>query len=211
MKRYLILFLSLLAVGGCETASQSAIRHTDLRLFVDDLNRSMEAAAAEKEGHFSSVIYRRYSDRPFKDLPTPELVEVGMAQNAIDKVYNPGSTLPAGERSAVLSEYAAKGVPLAQFAWGGEILLRTHESALGAEYVRRSALQGCPPAQALLSYLYWKGIGLSRDKTRAYGWADSASYAGLDSATRLRAEIGPALNPAQLQEAKAISAAWRQQ
>ena len=215
MKRFLALILCLLVVGGCETASQTASRQTDLRLFVADLNRSMEVAAAGEEGSLSKVIYRCFSDRPFKELPPAEFAEIGNARAAINRIYDVNSTLPPAERGPLLLEYANKGVPLAQFSFGGEVLLSTsiHDrdrEAVGAEFVRRSAMQGCPLAQALLGYLYWKGIGVNHDKTQAYGWADSASFAGLDSATNLRAEISPYLTPAQLQNAKAISATWRQ-
>lgn len=206
----LVAFL-VIVTGGCQS-TESARHQTDIRLFSQDLNGSIQKVAQSGAGEDTRLSYGCYSDRPFKQLPFAELAEVGNALAAIKRVTESSQTLTPAERTSILLEYSTKGVPMAQFLTGASFLesaqVRDNEE-LGAEYVRRSALQGCPPAQALLAFLYWQGIGLGTDKAKAYGWADSASFAGLETATKLRNEIAPHLTPSELEEAKRISAPWR--
>ncbi|WP_316976045.1 SEL1-like repeat protein [Shumkonia mesophila] len=211
MARFIVLTACLLMIAGCERAALTAHRN-DLRLFAEDLRVSIEKAAGTEGSIGTRVSYGCYSDRPFDKLPPAELAEAMNAGAAFQRVMDRDSALTPAERHAILLKYVRRNVPMALYLAGALTLENAQsqdDEALGAEAIRRSAMQGCPPAQSILAFLYWRGIGLERDNGKAYGWAESASYAGLDAATELRAEIAPHATPTELADAKKISEPWR--
>ena len=209
----MILGVMAILIGGCQSTSTAPNNQYNLQVFANDLRRSMERAAKSGTASDTRLSYGCYTDRPFGKLPPAEFAEVMDAVYSVQTAIDPSSSLSATERHDTLLNYSKKGVPMAMVMLGVAALessdVRDHE-AIGAEFVRRSAMQGCPMAQALAAYLYWHGVGVGRNKANAYGWADSASFVGLDVATRLRAEIAPHLTPKELVAAKKLSAPWRQ-
>ena len=50
-----------------------------------------------------------------------------------------------------------------------------HEYDIALDQFLRAARYGDKPAQAMLAEMYWKGIGVARDRPRGYAWMDIAA------------------------------------
>jgi uncharacterized protein len=81
-------------------------------------------------------------------------------------------------------------------------------------WYRRAADQGDVDSEVVLALAYAKGIGVEQSDVEAYKWYDiaasSAKYADVkDDVVKRRNELARAMSPAQIEEAKKLSATWK--
>jgi TPR repeat protein len=81
-------------------------------------------------------------------------------------------------------------------------------------WYRRAADQGDVDSEVVLALAYAKGIGVEQSDVEAYKWYDIAAslakYADVkDDVVKRRSEIARAMSPAQIDEAKKLSGAWK--
>lgn len=73
----------------------------------------------------------------------------------------------------------------------------------------RAAEQGNAAGQNHLGLMFYKGEGVTQNYVQAYKWALLAADQGLDPAIQALAMLERVMTPAQIQEAKALAAAWK--
>jgi TPR repeat protein len=81
-------------------------------------------------------------------------------------------------------------------------------------WYRRAADQGDVDSEIVLALAYAKGIGVQQDDVEAYKWYDIAAslakYADVkDDVTKRRDELGRAMSPAQIAEARKLAVDWK--
>ena len=133
-------------------------------------------------------------------------------------------TNPGGNQAIYpLVEKAAKmGNPRAQFSLGlmnyriGDLSFDATSGNLDEALIwyRRAAEQGDVDSEIVLALAYTKGIGVARSEVEAYKWYDLAAslakYADVkDDVIKRRDELARAMSPAQIDEAKKLSADWK--
>ncbi len=78
-----------------------------------------------------------------------------------------------------------------------------------ARWYEQAGQQGITAAQVLLGAMYADGLGVPRDPVRAYAWLNLAVDDGHPNAALARDAVGATLAPAQIAEAKRLSAQLR--
>ena len=120
------------------------------------------------------------------------------------------STQPT--KVAACRELAEQGDVAAQFYVGvmylvGKGVPQSYEMAF--RWLRNPADHGSAMAQALLADLYYQARGVRRDYVQAYVWASLAAAQGYRPADSLRDGAVRRLSSAQIEQAKALVAAWK--
>jgi TPR repeat protein len=105
---------------------------------------------------------------------------------------------------------AERGDATAQFNLGliygkGEGVPRDFKQAF--EWYKKAAEQGHLSAQSNLGVLYYNGQGVAQNFTSAYAWLNLAAAQGLIVAVKNRDLAAKELTPAQMREARELSAA----
>jgi TPR repeat protein len=78
-----------------------------------------------------------------------------------------------------------------------------------ADWFRKSAMQGNAYGQHALGLLYRDGIGVKPNAQFAYAWLDLSAKADFQNAAIERDKLGAAMNPADLAQARNLSANWQ--
>jgi TPR repeat protein len=78
-----------------------------------------------------------------------------------------------------------------------------------ARWYRKAAEQGNTIAQAQLGNMYLLGKGVSQSCIMAYMWLDISARGGNANAKDLRRAVAAGMSPAEIAEAKRMSAEWR--
>lgn len=73
----------------------------------------------------------------------------------------------------------------------------------------RAAEQGNAAGQNHLGLMFYKGEGVTQNYVQAYKWALLAADQGMDPAIQALSMLERVMTPAQIQEAKALAAAWK--
>ena len=131
---------------------------------------------------------------------------------------------PGGNQAiyALVEKAAKMGNPRAQFSLGlmnyriGDLSFDATSGNLdeALTWYRRAAEQGDVDSEIVLALAYAKGIGVARSEVEAYKWYDLAAslakYADVkDDVIKRRDELARAMSPAQIDEAKKLSADWK--
>jgi TPR repeat protein len=131
---------------------------------------------------------------------------------------------PGGNQAiyALVEKAAKMGNPRAQFSLGlmnyriGDLSFDATSGNLDEALIwyRRAAEQGDVDSEIVLALAYAKGIGVAQSEVEAYKWYDLAAslakYADVkDDVIRRRDELARAMSPAQIDEAKKLSADWK--
>jgi TPR repeat protein len=127
-----------------------------------------------------------------------------------------------GAMYALVEKAAKMGNAKAQFSLGlmnyriGDLSFDKTSGNLdeALTWYRRAADQGDVDSEVVLALAYAKGIGVEQSDVEAYKWYDiaaaSAKYADVkDDVVKRRSELARAMSPAQIEEAKKLSAAWK--
>ena len=97
-----------------------------------------------------------------------------------------------------------------QLGWmynNGEGVVKDDKQA--AAWYRKAAEQGNTIAQAQLGNMYRLGKGISQSCIMAYMWLDISARGGNAAAKDLRRAVAEGMSPAEIAEAKRMSAEWR--
>jgi TPR repeat protein len=131
---------------------------------------------------------------------------------------------PGGNQAiyALVEKAAKMGNPRAQFSLGlmnyriGDLSFDATSGNLDEALIwyRRAAEQGDVHSEIVVALAYAKGIGVAQSEVEAYKWYDLAAslakYADVkDDVIRRRDELARAMSPAQIDEAKKLSADWK--
>ena len=131
---------------------------------------------------------------------------------------------PGGNQAiyALVEKAAKMGNPRAQFSLGlmnyriGDLSFDATSGNLdeALTWYRRAAEQGDVDSEIVLALAYAKGIGVAQSEVEAYKWYDLAAslakYADVkDDVIKRRDELARAMSPAQIDEAKKLSADWK--
>src|SRR5438876_3426372 len=81
--------------------------------------------------------------------------------------------------------------------------------AEAARWFRKAADQRNAIAQFVLGHMYASGEGVSRDYVQTYKWWSLAAAQGNSEAVRNLGSVAAMMTPAQIEEAKALAAAWK--
>lgn len=73
----------------------------------------------------------------------------------------------------------------------------------------RAAEQGNAAGQNHLGLMFYKGEGVTQNYVQAYKWALLAADQGMDPAIQALSMLKRVMTPTQIQEAKALAAAWK--
>jgi uncharacterized protein len=127
-----------------------------------------------------------------------------------------------GAMYALVEKAAKMGNAKAQFSLGlmnyriGDLSFDKTSGNLdeALTWYRRAADQGDVDSEVVLALAYAKGIGVEQSEVEAYKWYDIAAslakYADVkDDVAKRRSELARAMSPAQIEEAKKLSAAWK--
>jgi len=107
---------------------------------------------------------------------------------------------------------AQQGDPQAQLFVGylyetGQGVRQDYTEAV--RWYRKAAEQGNTIAQAQLGNMYRLGKGISQSCIMAYMWLDISARGGNAAAKGLRRAVAEGMSPAEIAEAKRMSAEWR--
>ena len=107
---------------------------------------------------------------------------------------------------------AQQGDPQAQLFVGylyetGQGVRQDYAEAV--RWYRKAAEQGNTIAQAQLGNMYRLGKGVSQSYVMAYMWFDISASSGNANAKDLRRAVASNMSPAEIAEAKRLSAEWR--
>lgn len=107
---------------------------------------------------------------------------------------------------------AQQGDPQAQLFVGylyetGQGVRQDYAEAI--RWYRKAAEQGNTIAQAQLGNMYRLGKGVSQSYVMAYMWFDISARSGNANAKDLRRAVASNMSPAEIAEAKRLSAEWR--
>lgn len=107
---------------------------------------------------------------------------------------------------------AQQGDPQAQLFVGylyetGQGVRQDYAEAV--RWYRKAAEQGNTIAQAQLGNMYRLGKGVSQSYVMAYMWFDISARSGNANAKDLRRAVASNMSPAEIAEAKRLSAEWR--
>ncbi len=107
---------------------------------------------------------------------------------------------------------AQQGDPQAQLFVGylyetGQGVRQDYAEAI--RWYRKAAEQGNTIAQAQLGNMYRLGKGVSQSYIMAYMWFDISARSGNANAKDLRRAVASNMSPAEIAEAKRLSAEWR--
>ena len=83
------------------------------------------------------------------------------------------------------------------------------DPAKAAVWFRSSAQQGNAYGQLSLGQLYRTGLGVEANPVLAYAWIDLAAKSGDPDAIKERDSLGKSMKPAELTQARRLSAAWK--
>jgi len=83
------------------------------------------------------------------------------------------------------------------------------DRAKAAIWYRKAADQGLAAAQFELGIAYAKGQGVPKDDVQAHLWFDLAAARGDADAARNRDVVARRMTPEQINQAKALAAAWK--
>jgi TPR repeat protein len=132
---------------------------------------------------------------------------------------NPGGN---GAIYALVEKAAKMGNPRAQFSLGlmnyriGDLSFDTASGNLDEALVwyRRAAEQGDVDSEIVLALAYARGIGVAPSEVEAFKWYDIAAslakYADVKGdVIKRRDDLARAMTPAQIEEAKKLSADWK--
>ena len=123
---------------------------------------------------------------------------------------NAVSTQPT--KLAACKQMAEQGDVAAQFYVGVMYLVglgvpQSYEMAY--RWLRKPANYGSAMAQYLVGTLYYEARGVRRDYVQAYVWASLAAAQGYHPAESLRGDAIRRLSSAEIEQAKALVAAWK--
>jgi TPR repeat protein len=113
---------------------------------------------------------------------------------------------------AACSHLAEKGVASAQFKLGemyakGDGL--PEDDAEAMKWWQKAADQGNVDAQHNLAVSYFSGEDVPQDYVQAYLWWNLAAATGDADAAKDRDNVATKMTPAQIEQAKALVAAWK--
>ena len=120
------------------------------------------------------------------------------------------STQPT--KLAACQQMAEQGDVAAQFYVGVMYLVgmgvpQSYEMA--SRWLRKPADYGSAQAQYFIATLYYEARGVRRDYVKAYVWASLAAAQGYHPADRLRDDAIRSLSSAEIEQARALVAAWK--
>jgi uncharacterized protein len=137
-----------------------------------------------------------------------------LAQNNLGSLYYRGKGVPwdYAEAAKWYNKAADQGDSLAQnnlgfLYYSGRGLRQDYAEA--ARWFRKAADQDNPDAQTSLGVLYINGQGVPKDDVQAYMWWTLAANKGDANAVKNRDRLATLLTPAQIEQAKALAAAWK--
>jgi TPR repeat protein len=78
------------------------------------------------------------------------------------------------------------------------------------KWMRKAADGGIARAQYILGQAYGMGDGMPQDYVQAYLWFSLAAAQRYANATEVRAAMSKEMTPAQIEQSKALVAAWKQ-
>jgi uncharacterized protein len=123
---------------------------------------------------------------------------------------------------ALVEKAAKMGNARAQFSLGlmnyriGDLSFDTASGNLDEAllWYRRAAEQGDVDSEIVLGLAYAKGIGVEQNEVEAFKWYDIAAalakYVDVkNDVIKRRDELARAMTPAQIEEAKTLSAEWK--
>ena len=115
---------------------------------------------------------------------------------------------------AACSHLAEKGDAVAQFKLG-EMYARgdglPEDDVEAMKWWRKAADQGYADAQHNLAVTYFSGEDVPQDYVQAYFWWSLAAAHGDADAAKDRDNVAGKMTPAQIEQAKALVAAWKPQ
>ena len=86
---------------------------------------------------------------------------------------------------------------------------RAHDEEQAVRWVRASASQGFPPAQAALGTRYANGLGIQQDTKRAYFWLTLAYLHGEKNVEKVRSAQAAKLSPADVSTTDQTAQNWK--
>ena len=138
----------------------------------------------------------------------------GLAQNNLGSLYYQGKGLAHdyAEAAKWYRKAADQGNSLAEnnlgfLYYSGRGARQDYAEA--AKWFRRAADHGNADAQTSLGVLYVNGQGVPEDHVLAYMWWTLAADKGDASAAKNRDHAASLMTPAQVEQAKALAAAWK--
>jgi TPR repeat protein len=134
------------------------------------------------------------------------------AQLIVGKMYMIGQGVEKNSEQAIkwFRAAAGQGNVDAQFFLGAMYLLPQRDIAEGLKWLRLAAARELPDAQFLLGMTYLKGQNFTHDPVRADMWLRLAAAHGEFYRSQL-VEAEKQITPVQIEKAKALAAAWKQQ
>lgn len=102
------------------------------------------------------------------------------------------------DRAEALARY---GHPNEMWRYRGLRALKLERPKLAAEYFSHAGRYADKFSQHALSLLYWHGVGVERDRARAYVWADLAAERGYRDLLLLREKMWLEMSAAQRTQA----------
>ena len=135
------------------------------------------------------------------------------AQLIVGKMYMIGQGVETDSDQAIkwFKAAATQGNPDAQFFLGAMYLLPQRNIEEGLKWLRLAAAREMQDAQFLLGMSYLKGQNFKHDPVRADMWLRLAAAQGGEFYRSQLAEAEKQMTPDQIEEAKALVAAWKPQ